>query len=105
MSAAKSRKLSQQLSRIIFGVSLLISNHAAIAMCASKPEDGGFERQRSATVGKPWVAEGRAGIDIGRKLSHRAANNAWARNNTGWNAIRQPIVLTAGDLYTIKAFD
>lgn len=104
ISAAKWQKRYQQLSLIIIGVLFFIPNQAAMALCASKPEDGSFERQKSPTVGKPWIAEGVAGIDIGRKLSYREANNAWARNTTGWNAIRQQIVLTAGDNYTISAF-
>jgi hypothetical protein len=63
-----------------------------------------FELQRRDTVSAPWIAEGRSGIDIRRNLSYGGSNNAWARNNTGWNAIRQPVRLSAGVTYTLKAF-
>lgn len=82
----------------------LTQSPTAIAMCASRPEDGSFERQKIDKVSPPWIAEGRAGIDIRRKFSHREANNAWARNDQGWNAIRQSLKLTAGDNYVISAF-
>jgi hypothetical protein len=82
----------------------LIPLPAAWAQCASVLRDGNFESQRSGTVNAPWVSEGRTGIDIRRSLSHGGANNAWARHNTGWNAIRQTVRLSAGVNYTLRGF-
>jgi hypothetical protein len=76
----------------------------ATALCASVLRDGDFEGQRSNFVSSPWIPEGRTGIDIRRGLSFHGFNNAWARNNTGWNAIRQPVRLFAGQRYTLRAF-
>jgi hypothetical protein len=75
----------------------------AAAQCVNPLRDGSFEGQRTRFVSTPWVPEGRAGIDIRRGLSARGANNAWARNTTGWNGIRQAVRLNAGVLYTLKA--
>lgn len=88
----------------VLGGLLLIPYHTAMAQCVSPMRDGDFESQRIGTVSSPWVAEGSAGIDIGRSLSYHGRNNAWARNNTGWNAIRQTVRLSAGVPYTLKAF-
>jgi hypothetical protein len=77
---------------------------AAGAQCAGVRRDGTFEAQTSAVVETPWIAEGRAGIDIGRGLAHAGRTNAWARANTGWNAIRQPVRLIAGVTYTLRAW-
>jgi hypothetical protein len=82
----------------------LIACHPVMAQCAAVLRDGDFELQRSGTVSAPWIAEGRSGIDIGRSFSYRGRNNAWSRNNIGWNAIRQPVRLSAGVTYTLKAF-
>ena len=76
----------------------------ARALCVGQPLDGSFEQQRSSFVSSPWAAEGQAGIDIRKGYSQSGANNAWARNTTGWNAIRQTVRLTAGKVYTLKAF-
>jgi hypothetical protein len=74
---------------------------SATASCATIVSDGSFERQVSSTVGAPWLAENHAGIDIGRGYSYAGANNAWARNTTGWNAVRQPVSLTGGAFYQL----
>jgi hypothetical protein len=83
---------------------VLIPWHTAMAQCTSMLKDGDFEEQRRDGVSTPWNPEGRAGIDRSRGLSFRGHNNAWARNNTGWNAIRQRVFLAAGVPYTLKAF-
>ncbi|SOD03339.1 hypothetical protein SAMN05216486_11034 [bacterium JGI 053] len=77
---------------------------AAQAQCVGVLRDGTFEAQRIGTVSAPWIAEGSAGMDVGRGLAHGGRNNAWARRNTGWNAIRQPVRLIAGVTYTLRAF-
>ncbi len=48
----------------------------ARAICASPLVDGNFERQNRNTVSRPWIAEGKAGIDLGKKLSAEGRNNA-----------------------------
>jgi hypothetical protein len=77
----------------------------AMAQCTSLLRDGDFEDQRSdGRLRGPWIAEGRAGIDFHRALSHRGDNNAWARNRSGWNAIRQAVHLSAGVPYMVSVF-
>jgi hypothetical protein len=88
----------------MIGTLSLIACHIAMAQCVGVFRDGDFELQRRNTMSVPWIAEGRSGMDIGRRLSYHGSNNAWARNNTGGNAIRQPVRLLAGVTYTRKAF-
>lgn len=76
----------------------------AVAQCAAKPGDGGFEIQHRARVDPPWVQEGSAAIDILMENSHDGDNNASAGGRTGWNAIRQRVQLVAGAAYTLTAF-
>lgn len=73
------------------------------ASCASPLDDGGFEQQTVASIVKPWIREWRAGIDINKGLSFNGKNNAWIRNNQGWNGIRQSVQLRAGSTYTLTA--
>jgi hypothetical protein len=86
------------------GLIVVAPARTAQALCTTMPQDGGFEAQRAGVVSSPWVAEGRAGVDLRRGLSHSGANNAWARNSAGWNGIRQTVRLSAGKTYTLKAF-
>jgi hypothetical protein len=88
---------------ICIGLSL-IASHTTRAQCKNVIQDGDFETQRLASVSKPWAAEGAAGIDIQKGLSHHGNNNAWIRNTNGWNAIRQTVDLDAGVTYTLKVF-
>ena len=74
------------------------------AQCVAKPNDGSFENQLTDVIRMPWVVEGRGGIDRGKNLGQSGRNNAWIRNNTGWNGIRQAVRLNAGDTYTLKGF-
>lgn len=80
------------------------SAQGAAAQCVGVLRDGDFEGQRAATASAPWAGEGRTGIDIGRGLSQHGRNNAWARHNTGWNALRQTVRLIGGVTYTLRAF-
>jgi len=82
----------------------MISCPAVWAQCASVLRDGGFESQPSGTVHSPWVSEGQTGIDIRRGLSHGGSNNAWARYDSGWNAIHQTVRLSAEVTYTLRGF-
>lgn len=88
----------------IGGALMLLPSHTAMAQCVIVLQDGDFESQRRDTISPPWIAEGRSGIDIRKGLSYRGGNNAWIRHNTGWNAIRQAVRLSAGGVYTLTAF-
>lgn len=83
---------------------VLVPSSSALALCVAPPlRDGDFELQRSGSVSAPWAREGNAGIDVGRRLSFRGRNNAWARNTGGWNAIRQSLRLNKDVTYTLRA--
>lgn len=43
-----------------------------------------------------WAREGWAGLDVKKGYSYQGANNAWIRNNQGWNAIRQTVMIPPG---------
>ncbi|WP_164012138.1 DUF4185 domain-containing protein [Pyxidicoccus trucidator] len=64
----------------------------------------GFEQQASASASSPWYAEGNAGIDRGLGFARTGANNAWARNTEGWNAIKQEVGVTPNTSYTLKGW-
>jgi hypothetical protein len=76
----------------------------AAAQCASMARDGTFESQTRARVSSPWMQEGNAVIERGLGNARAGENNALLRNTTGWNAVRQRVQLTAGRLYTLRAF-
>ncbi|MCU0239431.1 MAG: hypothetical protein MUC29_08315 [Pyrinomonadaceae bacterium] len=86
---------------IILQFTLSINSYS---QCVAPMKDGDFEQQRSNTPSSPWVAEGQAGIDRNKGNSQKGRNNAWARNTTGWNAIRQTVRLYAGTTYTLKGY-
>jgi hypothetical protein len=86
---------------LLAAIALLPSTNTALAICASLLLDGNFERQNRNTVSRPWVAEGKAGIDVGKRLSAEGRNNAWARSASGWNAIRQQVQLSQGVPYIL----
>jgi hypothetical protein len=96
--------LSIAVLGLVLGATNARSELTRASQCTSLVHDGGFEGQRLPTVHWPWRAEGRAGIDIGRGLSYRGNNNAWARNISGWNGIRQNIMLSSGTTYSLTAF-
>ncbi len=85
-------------------ITALAAPAGAAAQCLGVLRDGDFELQRTSTVSAPWVGEGRTGIDIRRGLAHHGGINAWARHNTGWNAVRQTVRLIGGVNYTLRAF-
>lgn len=91
------------LSAIASIVSLTSRPSPVYASCASPLDDGGFEQQTVASIMKPWIREGRAGIDINKGLSSSGKNNAWIRHNQGWNGIRQSVKLRAGSTYVLTA--
>ena len=90
---------------VLFNLLLLSYHPSAKAQCVGPLRDGSFEEATKGTVNKSkWVKEGIAGIDINAGLSFRGRNNAWVRNTTGWNAIRQAVQLSEGVSYTLRAF-
>ncbi len=98
------KKQTSLLGTIILSLACLLMLSpagTAQAQCTSPLLDGNFERQNRNTVSRPWVAEGKAGIDIGKRLSAEGRNNAWARSTSGWNAIRQPVQLSQGVPYIL----
>ncbi|MFL5357347.1 DUF4185 domain-containing protein [Archangium sp.] len=64
----------------------------------------GFEQQTSTSPTSPWYAEGNAGIDRNLGFARTGANNAWVRNTTGWNAIKQEVAVAPNTLYTLTAW-
>ncbi|RYZ36346.1 MAG: DUF4185 domain-containing protein [Myxococcaceae bacterium] len=63
-----------------------------------------FEQQPSGTATSPWYALGNAGIDRGLGFARTGANNAWVRNNTGWNALKQEVAVAPNTRYTLTAW-
>src|SRR5262245_10860591 len=101
------RSLFIQRATLIAGGGLalaLATAGPAAAQCASIVQDGNFEQQRSRAVGAPWFPEGNAGIDRGLGFSFQGANNAWARNVSGWNGVQQLVRLQRGAWYTLSAY-
>ncbi len=80
---------------------MLTQASPAQGQCTSPLLDGSFERQNRNTVSRPWIAEGKAGIDVGKRLSAEGRNNAWAHSTSGWNAIRQSVQLNQGVPYIL----
>ncbi|MCP3145232.1 hypothetical protein [Pyxidicoccus xibeiensis] len=64
----------------------------------------GFEQQSSATATSPWYVDGTAGIDRGLGFARTGANNAWVRNSSGWNAIKQEVGVTPNTSYTLTGW-
>lgn len=98
---------ARRLRRVLLAVGLAASPAmagTAAAQCASMARDGTFESQTRARVSSPWMQEGTAVIERGLGNGRAGDNNALLRNTTGWNAIRQRVQLTAGRLYTLRAF-
>jgi hypothetical protein len=94
----------RMLMLALAGALSLATVQRTLAQCGSALDDGDFEQQRRLTVSNPWIPEGTTGIDLRRELSRSGWNNAWSRNVTGWNAIRQRVHLSAGVLYTLTGF-
>ena len=82
---------------------VLLPAAAAQAQCVNPLRDGDFENHRLG-ASSPWVMEGNAGIDHARGFSFRGLNNAWARNNGGWNGIRQQVQLQGGATYRLRGY-
>jgi hypothetical protein len=77
-----------------------ISINQAKASCTSPYSNLDFERQPSSY----WQTEGRAGFDINKGYSFKGQNNAWMRNVSGWNGIRQQVRLKPNSNYILEAY-
>lgn len=77
---------------------------ASLTRGANLVGQAGFEQQTSTSPTSPWYAEGNAGIDRNLGFARTGANNAWVRNNTGWNAIKQEVAVAPNTLYTLTAW-
>ncbi|MFN6569541.1 hypothetical protein [Dendronalium sp. ChiSLP03b] len=77
-----------------------ISINQVQASCAAPYGNLDFEQQPSSY----WLTEGRAGFDINKGYSFRGQNNAWIRNVSDWNAIRQQVRLKPNSNYTLEAY-
>ncbi|MBD2867393.1 DUF4185 domain-containing protein [Paenibacillus sp. IB182493] len=64
----------------------------------------GFESQPSSTVSSPWYLNGNGGIDRNLGFAHTGANNAFARYDSGWNAVKQEIFVEKNTSYTLSAW-
>lgn len=64
----------------------------------------GFEPQAASTLTSPWYAEGTAGVDRNLGNAHTGANNAFARYNSGWNAVKQEVFVEPNTNYTLTAW-
>ena len=83
--------------------SILLTNifiNQGQASCASPYGNLDFEQQPSSY----WVTEGRAGFDINKGYSFRGRNNAWLRNVSDWNGIRQQVRLKPNSNYILEAY-
>ncbi|HIK03619.1 MAG TPA: hypothetical protein IGS40_02710 [Trichormus sp. M33_DOE_039] len=85
-------------------VTLSFSTTQTYASCAAPLSDGYFEGQTSQRVTNPWIPEGRVGIDRGLGYSNSGRNNAWMRNISGWNGIRQRVRLQPNTQYLLTAY-
>jgi hypothetical protein len=64
----------------------------------------GFESQPTSALTSPWYADGHAGMDRNLGFAHTGANNAFARYNSGWNAIKQEVFVEPNTNYTLTAW-
>jgi hypothetical protein len=65
---------------------------------------GVYSLPTSPSAGNPWVREGRAGLDIRQGFGMNGSSNAWARDNKGWNAIRQSVALNPLTTYVLSGY-
>ncbi|QXE25276.1 carbohydrate-binding protein [Richelia sinica FACHB-800] len=70
------------------------------AVCAAPYSNLDFEQQPTSY----WKLEGRAGFDINKGYSFKGFNNAWMRNVSGWNGLRQQVRLKPNSNYILEAY-
>ncbi len=66
--------------------------------------DAGFEDQLSAAASAPWFVEGNGGIDRNVGFARSGANNGFVRNASGWNAMKQHVVVQPYTDYTLSGW-
>ncbi|MBB6735658.1 DUF4185 domain-containing protein [Cohnella zeiphila] len=67
--------------------------------------DPSFELQPAAAIAAPWVLEsGNGGIDRNHSFSRGGANNAYLRNDTGWNGLTQTVQVVPNTEYELDGF-
>ncbi|WP_202887061.1 DUF4185 domain-containing protein [Cohnella zeiphila] len=66
--------------------------------------DPSFETQTATPVMAPWYVTGEGGIDRNLGYARTGANNGYVRNGSGWNAIKQRIVVQPNTNYTLKGW-
>ncbi|HZG58802.1 DUF4185 domain-containing protein [Paenibacillus sp.] len=64
----------------------------------------GFEPQPSSAVSSPWYLQGGGGIDRNLGFARTGANNAYVRNTSGWNAVKQEIFVEPNTSYTLTGW-
>jgi hypothetical protein len=64
----------------------------------------GFDAQPTDSLTSPWYGQGNTGVDRNLGFAHSGQNNAWARNTTGWNAIKQEVFVEPNTSYTLSAW-
>jgi hypothetical protein len=66
--------------------------------------DPSFETQTATPVSAPWYVEGEGGIDRNLGNSRTGQNNGYVRNGSGWNAVKQRVVVQPYTNYTLKGW-
>lgn len=64
----------------------------------------GFETQAATPVMAPWYVQGRGGVD--RDLGHARTgrDNGYVRDSSGWNALKQRVVVQPYTDYTLRGW-
>ncbi len=66
--------------------------------------DPSFETQTETPIMAPWYVVGEGGIDRNIGQAHTGLNNGYVRNGSGWNAIKQRVVVQPNTNYTLKGW-
>lgn len=66
--------------------------------------DPGFETQRETPVMAPWYVTGEGGLERQLGNARTGENNGYVRNGSGWNAIKQRVVVQPYTNYTLKGW-
>ncbi|MBD2298652.1 hypothetical protein H6G80_10060 [Nostoc sp. FACHB-87] len=79
-----------------------ISINQGQASCTAPYGNLDFEQQPHPS--SYWETEGRAGFDVNKGYSFSGKNNAWMRNVSDWNGIRQQVRLQPNSNYILEAY-
>ncbi|MFP2930525.1 DUF4185 domain-containing protein [Pyxidicoccus sp. 3LG] len=64
----------------------------------------GFESQAATPVTAPWYPQGNAGVDRNVGQARTGQDNGFVRYNSGWNALKQNVVVQPYTDYTLKGW-